>query len=339
MKAIRIHGPQDLRCDTIREPDVGPEDVLVKVKVAGICGSDLTYVKVGGVGAPVREPIGLGHELAGVIERVGSNVHDMQPGMRVVVNPMGSGNAIGNGMVEGAFAPLLCVRNARLGDSIHPIPDHLDFDTAALAEPLSVALHAVNRADVNAATKAVVFGAGPIGLGIVLCLRQKGLRNIVAVDLSEQRLARARELGADITLNPSRDDLREALAGAHGQGQNFGLPCVNSDVYFEVTGAARVITDVIDLARFHARLVVVAVHHAPVAVNFQAALAKEMDFVMSMAYPNEFPAVLAMLASGENDASAMISHRFPFDAFFEAFATAQDPANSAKVLVNFPDGR
>lgn len=335
MKAIRLHGPQDLRCDTIPEPDVGPGDVLVSVKSVGICGSDLTYAKVGGVGAPVSEPIGLGHELSGVVERVGSAVRDVQPGMRVVVNPMGSGNAIGNGMVDGAFAPLLRVCNARLGESVYAIPDHLDFATAALAEPLSVAMHAVNRAGVDEASRAVVFGAGPIGLGIVACLRQWGCRDIVAVDMSDQRLARAKTLGAAVTINPSRESVRDMLSNTHGHGQHFGMPCVGSDVFFEVTGAAQVIADVIDIARFHARLVVVAVHAAPVAVNFAQALAKEMDIFMSMAYPDEFPAVIAMLASGEIDGKAMISHRFGFEDFFEAFAVARDPVASAKVLVEF----
>tara|TARA_R110002124_G_scaffold68091_7_gene184648 strand:+ start:7311 stop:8324 length:1014 start_codon:yes stop_codon:yes gene_type:complete len=335
MKAIRLHGPDDLRCDTIPEPEIGPEDVLIRVKSVGICGSDLTYVKVGGVGLPVTAPIGLGHELSGVVDRTGSGVQDLSPGMRVVVNPMGGGNAIGNGMIDGAFAPLLRVCNARLGDSIYRIPDHLDFETAALAEPLSVALHAVNRARVDDATKAVVFGVGPIGLGIVACLRQRGCRQIVAVDMSDQRLARAQTLGASVTVNPSRENVRDVLVDTHGHGQNFGQSCVNSDVFFEVTGAAQVITNVIDFARFQARLVIVAVHAAPVEVNFQLALAKEMDILMSMAYPDEFPAVIAMLAGGEINVTAMISHRFGFEDFFEAFATARDSVTSAKVLIDF----
>lgn len=337
MQAIRIHGPSDLRNDTIDQPPIGPNDVLVKVVAAGICGSDLMYTKVGGVGYPTPEPIGLGHELAGTIHSIGSNVRDMQPGMRVTVNPMGSGNAIGNGMIDGAFAPLLRVCNAKIHDSIHPIPDHLDFETAALTEPLSVALHAVNRAEVNADTKAVVFGAGPIGLGIVLWLHKKGLKSIIAVDMSDQRLERAKALGADVTINPSRDDLAAKIGAAHGVGQHFGQPCMNSDVYFEVSGARSVIPDTINLARFQARVIVVAVHHEPIPLNFQSALAKEMTFITSMAYPNEFPEVISMLADKNNNADAMISHRYPFDAFFDAFAMAQDRDHSAKVLVTFPE--
>jgi threonine dehydrogenase-like Zn-dependent dehydrogenase len=128
------------------------------------------------VSAPVVEPIGLGHELSGTIAAVGQDVRGLAAGMRVIVNPMGGGNAIGNGSPEGAFAPLLLVRNAVAGDGIHPIPDSLPFETAALAEPLSVSLHAVHRSGVVPGSKVAVFGAGSIGLGIVLFLARRVLR-------------------------------------------------------------------------------------------------------------------------------------------------------------------
>ncbi len=128
MKAIRLHGPGDLRLDEIEEPVPGPADVVVQVAACGICGSDLSYLRTGGVSAPVVDPIGLGHELSGTIAAVGDSVQKLAPGMRVIVNPMGGGNAIGNGSREGAFAPRLLVRNAAVGDGIHPIPDSLSFE-------------------------------------------------------------------------------------------------------------------------------------------------------------------------------------------------------------------
>ena len=137
MKAVRLHGRNDLRLDEIEEPAPGATDVVVRVAACGICGSDLSYLRTGGVSAPVVEPIGLGHELAGTIAAVGQEVRGLAPGMRVIVNPMGGGNAIGNGSPEGAFAPLLLVRNAVVGDGIHQIPESLPFEKAALAEPLS----------------------------------------------------------------------------------------------------------------------------------------------------------------------------------------------------------
>jgi 2-desacetyl-2-hydroxyethyl bacteriochlorophyllide A dehydrogenase len=335
MKAVRLHGPGDLRLDEIEEPVPGPADVVVQVAACGICGSDLSYLRTGGVSAPVVDPIGLGHELAGTIASVGDNVRELAPGMRVTVNPMGGGNAIGNGSREGAFAPRLLVRNAAVGDGIHPIPDSLSFEKAALAEPLSVSLHAVNRAGLHPGSKVAVFGAGSIGLGIVLFLARRGIENVAVIDVSDQRLARAQALGAGVTINPARDDVAAELGELHGRGALFGWPVVETDTFFEVSGAPTVIPSIIGMAPFHATLIVVAVHHEPVPVNFLMALGKEMTITTSMAYPNEFPEVLATLASGA-DVAPIISHRFPLDAYAQAFAVAQDRDASGKVLITFP---
>ena len=115
----------------------------------------------------------------------------------------------------------------------------------------------------------------------------------------------------------------------------FGWPVVQTDTFFEVSGAAPVIPSIIGMAPFHATLVVVAVHHEPVPVNFLMALGKEMTITTSMAYPNEFPEVLATLAGGA-DVAPIISHRFGLDEYAQAFAVAQDRQASGKVLITFP---
>ena len=336
MQAARLHGPGDLRVDTIDAPVAGPDDVIVRVGACGICGSDIGYVDAGGVAFPVTEPIGLGHELAGTVVEVGSNVRGLASGMRVVVNPMGDGNAIGNGMVEGGFAPFLRVRGATLGGSILPIPDNLAFEAAALAEPLAVALHAVARSDAGPGDRVAVFGAGPIGLGIIHGLRAAGVTDIAAIDLSAERLARARLLGAGQTIDAGNSDVRAALGALHGEGNLFGWPVVNTNIFFDVSGASSVIPQIIALAPFHARLVVVAVHRTPVAVDFQMALGKELTITTSMAYPTEFPTAVAMLAADPR-LSGLISHRFDFADFPAAFAMARNAGAAAKVMVTFDD--
>lgn len=338
MRAARVHGPGDLRVDEIAAPECGPRDVVVAVRACGICGSDLTYVATGGVTGPVTDPIGLGHEFAGVVERVGSEVTGIATGQRVVVNPMGNGNAIGNGAPEGAFAPRIVVRNASLGDSILPIPDAMPFARAALTEPLSVSLHAVARSAARPGDKIAVFGAGPIGLGIVHVLARLGVGEIVAIDLSDERLARARRLGASGTINPVREDVAAALGALHGADQLFGWATVATNRYFDVSGAPSVVGQVIAMAPFHAHLTVVAVHKHPVPVDFQMALGKEMTIATSMAYPEEFPQALALLGE-DGDLSAMVSHEFSFEQFGEAFATASDAQASAKVIVTFPESQ
>jgi len=333
MRMVRIHGPGRVSLDSVPEPDCGLRDVLVRVSRCGLCGSDLGYIRTGGVAAPAHEPFGIGHELSGTIERVGAEVRGISPGLRVVVNPMGDGNGIGAGVPEGAFAPLLRVADATLGGAIHAIPDHVDWDAAALAEPLGVALHAVRRSGATPDDKVAVFGVGPIGLGIVFFLKRLGMGHVVAVDRSAGRLARARRLGADLCVDAGAGDVAEALGDAHGRGDLFGWPTVGTNLYFEASGAPSVLPAIVGMAPFHARAVMVAVHHDPIAIDWKMALGKEMSFLTSMAYPDEFPEVVAAIAEPGFDADAFISHRVPLSRFDEALAAARDTNGSAKVMV------
>ena len=148
----------------------GRDEVLVRIRAAGLCHSDLSVIN-GDRPRPV--PMAIGHEAAGEVMSVGSDVKGVRVGQRVVINPMMTPSYIGSGGPEGAFTEELLVRDARVGDSLLPIPDDLPFEVAALTEPLAVALHGVNRAQAKAGDKVVVFGCGPIGLGMVLWLVQR----------------------------------------------------------------------------------------------------------------------------------------------------------------------
>ena len=328
MPSVTVHGPNDVRIDQIETPMPGPDDVVVRVAACGICGTDLGYARAGGL--PVGStgaPVPLGHEFSGTIEAVGSKVSGVTLGQRVVVDPTTPANYIGSGGA-GAFAPLILVREISSQPMVYPIPDTLDFETAALVEPLSVALHGVYRSGATAGEKAVVFGAGPIGLGVVAMLRHKGITDIIAVDRSNGRLARARALGARVTLNPDNDDIWARIGAEHGTSELYGMKVVDTDQFIEVSGAPPVIP---------AHFTVIAVHHQDVPVNFAMVLAKEMQITTAMAYPTEFAEVVDILARGAIDTSALVSHRFDFRDFTEAFATAADTEHAAKVLVTFGD--
>lgn len=333
MRMVRVHGPGAVALDSVPAPEIGEKDVLVQVARCGLCGSDLGYIAAGGVAAPAREPFGLGHELSGTVVATGAAVRGIPVGMRVIVNPMGDGNMIGNGAPDGGFAPLLRVPNATLGASIHAMPESLGWEAAALAEPLAVSLHAVRRSGAGPEDRVAVFGAGPIGLGIVFFLRRAGVRHVAAIDRSPARLERARRLGAEVIVEAGREDAAERLGKAYGRADLFGWPTVGANLFFEVSGAAPVLPAIVAMAPFHARVVVVAVHHEPVPIPWQMALGKEMSFTTSMAYPDEFPEVIAALSEPGFDADALISHRFPLERFEEALAAARDPAASAKVMV------
>jgi threonine dehydrogenase-like Zn-dependent dehydrogenase len=335
MKIAMIHGPGDVRLDDVPDPVPGPDDVLVRVAACGICGSDLAYVAAGGLGGPGgRMP--LGHEIAGVVERVGSAVAGLTRGQHVVVNPMAAGNNIGNGGPEGGLAPLLVVRNAAHAAAVLPIPADVPFARAALAEPLGVALHAVNRAALASTTdRVVVLGAGSIGLGVVFWLAHRGVRDVVVADLSPARRALAERLGARVAFDPRTRSLHDALAEAHGAGNVFGWPIVQSDVFIDAAGAASLIGDVVGIARAGARLVVVALHGAPVAVDFRLLLAKELTITAAIGYPDELPDVIAMLATGDARVDALVSHHIEWPNLADALALARDRDQAHKVMVRF----
>jgi threonine dehydrogenase-like Zn-dependent dehydrogenase len=330
VKQVRLHGPEDVRLDDVPEPEPGPGDVVVRVAACGICGSDVGYVKLGGVAGPTRRPLPLGHELAGVVEAVGAEVSGVRPGARVVVHPGAAGNRIGNGGPEGGFAARLLVRNAAAGANLFEIPAGLSFERAALAEPLGVGMNAALRSEARSGEKAVVFGAGPIGLAAVATLADLGA-DVIAVDLSERRLALAGTLGAHATLNPARDDVWKQIRSRHGESPVLGAPMAGTDAYVEASGAAPVIGEILQHAKGEARLSVVALHRAPVPVSFLLVMMKQLTLRGAMEYPADFGATLALLA--RRDLTPMITHRFPLARFAEALAIARDPGASGKVMI------
>jgi threonine dehydrogenase-like Zn-dependent dehydrogenase len=333
-RILNIHGANDVRLDDYEVPRPGSADVLIKVKACGVCGSDLTYIKHGGIN---RKPGGvtpIGHEAAGEVIAVGHAVPDVAVGQRVVINPMQTTSYIGSGGPEGAFTEELLVRNARLGDSLLPIPDDLPFDVAALTEPLAVALHGVNRMQLQPGDKAVVFGCGPIGLGIVLWLLDRGVTDVVALDLAPERLARAKALGARAVIDPTRQDVRACLQELHGSARLFSRDCVGTDAYIDAAGAPSILCDVIGMAKYHSRLVITAAYMKPVEINLGAMLTTEMSITTAVGYPQEMPEVLAALPRLRDQVRSLISHRFPFDRIIDALGVA-GTAQSAKVMVEF----
>jgi (R,R)-butanediol dehydrogenase / meso-butanediol dehydrogenase / diacetyl reductase len=337
MRVVNIHAADDVRIDKVPEPVVGAADVLVKVAACGVCGTDLTFIKLGGTGVPgTPMPMPLGHEAAGVVTAVGDQVNGIKPGARVIVNPMGSPHIIGNGGSEGAFCEHLLVRDAVLNQSLYEVPDGMPLHIAAMTEPLGVARHGVNRANPGPDSRCVVFGVGPIGLGAVMWLSRRGVKSIVAVDISAERLQAAKELGATDTLLAGETDLYEELLRIHGPAESVMGPALGTDIYFDFAGAPQVLKDAVDWAKQNATLLMVAIRPLPEALDFTQLVVKELAILGSCGYPDEYPEVISDLAAMGAAADKLISHRFDFDQFHDAVATARTAA-SRKVMVEFGD--
>lgn len=331
MKQVRVHGPGHVSVDDVEQPVPTARDVVVDVAACGVCGSDLTYIRQGGVAGPGPEPMPLGHELSGVVAWVGAEVGAVAVGDRVVVHP-GDDHAgrIGNGGPEGGLTPSLVVRDAAAGGRVFRVPDGLSLHDAALAEPLAVGMRAVDQAEVTPDDSVAVFGCGPIGLAAIAVLADRGVAAIAAVDPSPTRLELASRLGAHVVIDPSTDDVWARLADAHGTAPFLFGPTPATNAFIEASGVDSVLTDIIDRGREGGRLSVVALHYAPIPTSFLMILMKQFTIRGSMEYPERFEDAIDLLA--RRDLSAMITHRLPLDDFDRALTLLGDRA-CGKVLV------
>lgn len=330
MKVPFIVGPGELQLRDVEQPVAGPRDVVVQVAMAGVCGSDLGMLAMGGVGG---QPTPLGHELSGTVVEAGSEVTSVRVGDRVALNPLF--NMIGNGGPEGGFARHLLVRDVVTNPgSLLAIPDSMDFEKGALVEPVAVAIHAANRLGAKPGDKVAIFGAGPIGLAILAILRHRGFGDIVVFELSPFRRQRAEALGAKVVIDPSQQDPKDALIAHHGQLDGAYSATAKTSHYVEATGAP-ILPDIIANAAPRSTILVVALHKQPEAVAFLHVMAKELTITGTMGYPDEFGEAIAVVDSGVVDFTPLVSHRFAGDNVLEAFAAAKESGSSAKVLVDY----
>ncbi|MCX6397069.1 MAG: alcohol dehydrogenase catalytic domain-containing protein [Propionibacteriales bacterium] len=329
MKQVRIHGVGDVRVDEVDEPTAGPRDAVVAVAACGICGSDLTFAKLGPF-TPDGSPMPLGHELSGTVTEVGSEVTRYAVGDRVVVVP---GNdelgRIGCGTPEGGLAPLLLVKEADV--RLYAVPDGIDLATAALAEPLAVGMNAADQADVSVDDAVAVFGCGPVGLAAIATLADRGVTRLVAIDPSAKRRELALGLGASQAIDPQAEKVWERLAELHGSVPTMMGPTPGTDAFIEATAVGPVVQEIVANAKPNARISVVAVHNEDVPVSFLLVMMKQLTIRGAMEYPARFELALELLA--RKDLSSMITHTYSIGSFGDALEMLQTSKECGKVLI------
>jgi len=335
MKQIMLHGANDWRLDDIPDPDPGPRDALVRIAACGICGTDVSYVHMG---MTPGHPIPLGHEMAGVVEWVGDEVTGVAVGDRVVVCPSDGGEGpMGTGGGQGGLTPLLHVPDAAGGTRLFRVPEGMALTTAALAEPLAVGIQAVNQSEAKPGEKVAVFGCGPIGLMALATLADRGVEDVVAIDLSPARLDLAKRVGAAHVLDPSEVDVWEELKLIHGTAPFMFGPTAATDVFIEASGADSVIGDVLQNGRVDGRLVIVALHYRPVQTNYVDVLMKQFTIRGSMEYPERFEDAIELLA--RRDLSWLITHTLALEEFGDGLAVLEGSKDCGKVMITMGDDR
>ncbi len=333
MKLLAIHGAEDIRWEDRPTPEPGESEVRLRVRYVGICGSDLHYYFHGKNGEyAVREPLTPGHELSAVVDLDPSG--RLAPGTPVTVHPARFGpsvpgleqrphlrtggdylgSAAGFPHRQGGAAEFLIVEE----HMVRALPEGLPLERAALAEPLAVALHAVGLAGDLTAKRALVVGAGPIGLLVVAAAVDAGAAVVGASDVRPEPLDRARALGAGETFLVGTDAI---------DPESF-------DVVFECSGVGVALTQAVRAARRAGTVVQVGMlPDADIGVNLAPMLAKELTVRGAFRFSTEIDDAISLLAS--TDAlDAVVSHVVPATDAVAAFATARDSSASAKVLLS-----
>lgn len=332
MKAAIYHGRRDIRIEEVPEPEVKPGDVKVEVEWCGICGSDLHEYLAGPINIPVPGnphpltgetlPVAVGHEFAGRVADIGDGVSRAAVGDSVTVEPtvycgrcpaclMGRHNLCvkagwrGTHGGGGGFAESIVVPE----EVVFPLPKGIGTEEGALVEPFAVGLHAVRQAGFLTGQTAMVFGAGPIGLCLIQCLRASGASLVMVAEVAAARKEMAMRVGADAVIDPARED---AVSRVREMTDGAGV-----DVSFEAAGTQATFRTAMQVTRRGGTLLNLAIWEKPIEIQPNELVFNEIRLVGSIAYAQEFPATIALMNDGRLDPKALITKKISLDGLIE----------------------
>lgn len=318
MQALLLSEYKHLELTDLPQPEIGPSDLLIRVKACGICGSDVHGFD-GSTGRRIP-PLVMGHEAAGVVERVGAGVTRFRPGDPVTFDSTvycgqcffclrGQQNLCDNRQVlgvscnefrrHGAFAEFVAVPE-RIS---YRIPDNVPFAHAAMIEAISVAVHAISITPIVLNDTAMVVGTGMIGLLVVQVLKRSGCGRVIAIDVDDAKLKAARDLGADHSINSKTSVAKtEVLALTDGRG---------ADVAIEAVGASNPVATAIDSVRKGGAVTLVGNVAPSVQIPLQSVVTRQIKLIGSCASSGEYPTCLDLLSRGAIRVDSMITAQAP----------------------------
>ncbi|MFK7997408.1 MAG: NAD(P)-dependent alcohol dehydrogenase [Granulosicoccus sp.] len=331
MKALVLEEVGKLQIRDIELPrKVGADDVKIQIDTVGVCGSDVHYYTHGRIGDFVlNSPMVLGHEGAGIITEVGSNVDNFRVGDRVCMEP-GVPNSKSRESKLGLYnldpdvtfwaTPpdhgILTPFVVHAANFTYKVPDTVSFSEAAMVEPFAVGMQAASRARITPGDVAVVTGAGTIGIMVALAALAAGCSKVMVSDLSEKKLAIAAQYDGIVPINATSEDL---VTRVSEETNNWG-----ADVVFEASGALSVFKDIVRTARAGGTLVLVGLPTANPELDVNAAICRQIRIETVFRYANVFDRALNLITSGKVDLKPLISDTFSFDQSIKAFERAAE---------------
>lgn len=351
MKAVVTHGPQDYRLEELPVPQAGPGEVILKVDHAGVCASDMKcffgaghFWGDGHRAGYVQAPITAGHEFAGEVVQLGEGsaeeyglaIGDMAVSEQII--PCGECRYCATGKywlclrheIYGfrQFAPGSMAEYMRLpaGARNYKLPDGMPMNHAAVVEPLACSIHAVKRAEIELGDVVVIAGAGTLGLGMVGAAKLRGPSLLISIDPREYRLEVAKKMGADLTMNPDKED-----AVARVRELTGGYGC---DVYIDATGYPESVLPGLLMLRKAGTFVEYGVFREPATIDWTIiGDMKELDIHGAHLAPYTFPLAIDYIHKGTIDVSNIVTHELPLERYEEAMRMVHEGTVSIKVLL------
>ncbi|TBL77663.1 NAD(P)-dependent alcohol dehydrogenase [Paenibacillus thalictri] len=341
MRAAVMDRPLSIAVQSVEIPRPKPDEALVRVRCIGVCGSDLHYYERGRIGRyVVTKPIILGHELAGDVVEVGSEVANVAAGDRVAVEPgvtcgrcayckSGRYNLcpdvvfMATPPVDGAWAEYITIRS----DFLFKLPDTVSYEEGALLEPLSVGIHAMKRAQAGPGDRVFISGLGPIGLLAGAAAKLFGVTDITASEVIAERRGLAGRMGIDRVLDPSDAD---AFAAAMSEQGGY-------DVVVESSGNGAAIRHTVAAARRGGRIVLIGLPSVDdIPLNVPQIIDNEIDVRGVFRYANTYETAIRALGSAPCDIRTIITHRFPLEQIKEAMELARLEKQSCVKVMIYP---
>jgi erythritol/L-threitol dehydrogenase len=352
MLSVRAYGPKDYRLEQRRTPRPGPGELLVRISACGVCGSDIhayhgapSYWGNEKMAAWMKAPVTPGHEFFGEVAELGEGAAErfgVKLGDRVIAEQIIPCNrckyclegdyhlcmvhnmyGFQKEVAEGGMAEYMRFGSA---SKVHVIPPNVTTEEAAVIEPLSCSIHAVERASIGFGDFVVVAGAGPIGLFIIQLVHLKTPKKLLVLDVNERRLQTALTLGADLVMNPAKEEVVPKVLGMTG-----GYGC---DVYIEASGSPEGVIQGLNMMRKKGRFVEFSVFSRETTVDWSViGEKKELDVLGAHISPNTYPIAIDLLSRKLVKAEGVVTHKFPLKEFKAAFQQAEKLEESVKVLL------